>query len=378
MAGTRLKVGIIGLQPERSWAARAHLPALRALSESFDIVGVANSSQESGERAAAACGLPRAFADAQELVTSPEIDVVTVTVKVPNHFRLVSQALEAGKHVYCEWPLGNGLAEAEQLAALARQKGVVAVCGTQARVAPEILYLRQLIEEGFVGEVLSTSLTGWGRGWGATIDSVKNSGYLLDASNGATLLTIPVGHTLAALRDVLGDITSVSAVLNTRRRAVRVEDNGEDLPMTAPDQVLVIGQLESGASLSLHYNGGVPRGIDGFTWDIHGTAGDIRVTGPTGHVQMVPLSILGGRGGEQSLRPLKAPASDRMGYPDDVIPGNVARLYARMAQDIRKGTNTAPTFDDAVALHRVIAAIETASADNYDVPSGASNRRLPN
>src|ERR1700730_8180406 len=107
MTGQRFKIGIVGLQPGRSWAARAHIPALRALSESYEIVGVANTSLASAEKAAAATGLPRAFADVAELVAAPEIDIVTVTVKVPHHLAIVKAAIEAGKHVYCEWPLGN-------------------------------------------------------------------------------------------------------------------------------------------------------------------------------------------------------------------------------------------------------------------------------
>lgn len=46
--------------------------------------------------------------------------------------------------------------------------------------------------------------------------------------------------------------------------------------------------------------------------------------------------------------------------PDDPITGNVARMYARMAADLAQGTRTAPGFDDAVALHRLIAAVEAA------------------
>ena len=73
------------------------------------------------------------------------------------HLEVVKAAIEAGKHVYCEWPLGNGLAEAEELAELAKAKSVLGVVGTQARVSPEIEYLKQLITDGFVGEVLSTA-----------------------------------------------------------------------------------------------------------------------------------------------------------------------------------------------------------------------------
>jgi predicted dehydrogenase len=75
---------------------------------------------------------------------------------------------------------------------------------------------------------------------------------------------------------------------------------------------------------------------------------------------MVQLSLTASRGEEQTFRPLEVPGSYRVGWPKDVEPGNVARLYARMAQDLRDGTRTAPNFEDAVAVHRIIAAIEKA------------------
>jgi len=367
MTGQRFRVGIVGLQPGRSWAARAHVPALRALSGSFDIVGVANTNLVSAEKAAAATGLPRAFADVTALVAAPEVDIVAVTVKVPHHLEIVSAAIEAGKHVYCEWPLGNGLAEAEELAALARAKGVLGVVGTQARVAPEIEYLKQLIADGFVGDVLSTTLVARGGGWGGSIAQKKVSAYLLDRAKGATLLTIPVGHTLAALREVLGEVAQVSALLATRRATALADDTGETLPVSAPDQVLVSGLLASGAPVSIHYRGGGARDGDGLFWEINGTEGDIRVSGLSGHTQMVQLSLKGARGAQKAFRPLEVPASYRSGWPEDVVTGNVARLYARMARDLREGTRTAPSFEDAVAVHRVIAAIEKAAESGNKV-----------
>jgi predicted dehydrogenase len=361
VTGQRFKVGIVGLQPGRSWAARAHVPALRTLSEIFEIVGVANTSLASAEKAAAATGLPHAFSDVAELIAAPEVDIVTVTVKVPFHLEIVKAAIKAGKHVYCEWPLGNGLAEAEELAALARTEGVLGVVGTQARVAPEIEFLGDLIADGFVGEVLSTTLVARGGGWGGSIAEKRVGTYLLDRANGATMLTIPMGHTLAALRDVLGEVAEVSAVLTTRRTTALVADTGETLSVSAPDQVLVSGVLASGAPLSIHYRGGTARDGDGLLWEINGTQGDIRVSGPSGHTQTVQLSLKGAQDGETAFRPLEVPASYRSGWPEQVEPGNVARLYARMARDLREGTRSAPSFEDAVAVHRVIAAIERAA-----------------
>ena len=368
MTRNRFGVGIVGLTPERSWAAIAHVPALHALSDDFDLVGVANTSRESAERAVAALGLKRAFASVDELLAAPEVNIVAVTVKVPHHHALVSAALAAGKHVYCEWPLGNGLTEAEQLAALARQKGVLGVVGTQARVAAEIIHLRKLIADGLIGTVLSTTLIGWGTTWNVTVPVEKPNLYLYDRANGATMLTIPLGHTLAAVRDVLGEVASVSSVVTTRRREAVARDTGQPLPVTAPDQVLVSGLLASGAPLAIHYRGGPPPSGEGLLWEITGTEGDIRLTGlAQGGAQRNPLTLKVARGNNREFTPVEVPASLRTGYPADLTPGNVARLYARMAADLREGTRTAPTFDDAVALHRILAAIEKASSERRHV-----------
>jgi predicted dehydrogenase len=170
-----------------------------------------------------------------------------------------------------------------------------------------------------------------------------------------------VGHTLAALGDVLGEVAEVSAVLATRQTSALVVDTGETLPVSAPDQVLVSGVLASGAPVSIHYRGGAARDGDGLLWEINGTEGDIRVSGPAGHTQLVQLSLKGAQGEEKGFRPLEVPAPYRSGWPGDPVPGNVARLYARIARDLRDGTRIAPSFEDAVTVHRIIAAIEKAA-----------------
>src|SRR5207302_1540786 len=126
--------------------------------------------RDSADAAGKRFGVPLAFDNHQELVSSSAVDVVAVTVKVPHHLELATAALEAGKAVYCEWPLGNGLEEAEALAALAKKKGVLAVAGLQARSSPAVAYVRDLIKQGYVGEVLSTTLIGSGMGWGPTVE----------------------------------------------------------------------------------------------------------------------------------------------------------------------------------------------------------------
>lgn len=359
MSDNRIRVGIIGLNPGIHWAAMAHVPALTSLKDKYDLVGVANTSLASAQRAAKAYDLLHAFENAQALVNSPDVDLVVVTVKVPHHFELVTAALEAGKHVYCEWPLGKNLAEAQAMADLAEAKGVVAAVGTQMRVASELEHLRQLIADGYVGQVLSTTLVGSGGQWGGQTDSAH--AYLDDVNNGATLLSIPLGHTLSGFRDVLGDFSSLSARLINRRRTTYITDTGETIPKTTPDQVLVQGALESGAAFSIHYRGGLSQGVN-LLWEINGTEGDIQVTAASGHAQLEQLKIEGARKDASRMSSLMPPASAYEGWPDNAVPRNVARMYALIAEDIRNGTRSAPSFRDAVGLHETLDRIERAAA----------------
>src|SRR5207249_9856025 len=160
------------------------------------------------------------FSNHEQLVTQPDIDVVAVTVKVPHHRELVSAALAAGKAVYCEWPLGRDLDDARAMAALAAEQGVRTAVGLQARQAPAIEFVRELLSEGYVGEVLSTTMVGLS----VPGDVVgEPNAYMLDKTNGANVLTIAVGHSLDILNYVLGEFTDLSAVSAPRRPLTTLE-----------------------------------------------------------------------------------------------------------------------------------------------------------
>src|SRR5437667_1811990 len=354
----RIRVGIIGANPDRGWAAEAHIPALKSLSDDFEITALSTSRRESADAASKRFGVPLAFDNHQELVNNNAVDVVAVTEKVHYHLELATAALDAGKAVYCEWPLGNGLKEAETLAGLAKKKGVLAVAGLQARSAPSMAYVRDLIKQGYVGEVLSTSLIGSGMGWGPTVEPFN--AYLNDKKNGATMLSVPLAHTADALCHCLGEVRELSATMTVRRKSFTIAGTGENKPMNADDQVMVSGLLEGGAALSIHYRGGVSRGTN-LLWEINGTEGDLQLTAAGGHAQIFEMTVRGGKGSQSSLEVLPVPEKYRWSPPQGPST-NVAQPYARFARDYREGTHLCPTFDDAVTRHRMLDAIETAAA----------------
>lgn len=354
----RFRVGIVGLSAERGWATTAHIPALRALSDVFEIAGVANTSLASAQAAAAAFDIPRAFESVAELVASPDIDAVVVTVKVPYHREVVAAALAAGKSVYCEWPLGNGLAEATELARLANETKALAVIGTQAIASPEVQFVRQLVADGYIGDVLSSTYISAGVSWGEHVP--RGDAYAMNSKNGATLLSVIGGHAIAALQNVLGPISAVDAVLSRCRKTVNIVETGESIPLQTPDHVMINAVLHSGAPVSLQLRGGLPRGIK-LLWEINGTEGDLRITAAIEQapvVNITPLRVEAGRKGQEGYTELEIPKTYYFGLEDAVAARNVAGIYRLMADDLRLGTHAAPTFDDALGLHKVLSAIE--------------------
>src|SRR5438034_2179917 len=163
MAEEPLRLGVVGANPNVGWASRTHMPALLALSE-YELTAVCTTKQESAEASAQKYEADRAYWNYRELVADSDVEVIDVCVKVPYHHEIVMAALEAGKHVYCEWPLGATVHQAEQMTELAEKRGLRAMVGLQARGAPSIIHLRNLIADGWIRDVLATNLTQFSSG----------------------------------------------------------------------------------------------------------------------------------------------------------------------------------------------------------------------
>ena len=147
----KIRLGLIGASVKGTWSARSHLPALQASSD-VELTAVCTTRADSAEAARRAYGARLAFDDYRKMIASPEIDAVAIVVRVPSHYAPTKAALEAGKHVYCEWPLGRTTAEAVELSALAKAKGLLTAVGLQARVNPAVMYMKEQVEAGFLGE----------------------------------------------------------------------------------------------------------------------------------------------------------------------------------------------------------------------------------
>ena len=360
----KIRLGFVGANVNSTWSSQSHYPALLA-SPDVELTAVCTSRPESAEEARQAFGAKLAFHDFREMASSPEIEAVAVVVRVPLHYEPTKAAIEAGKHVYTEWPLGRSTAEAEELAALANAKGVQTAVGLQSRVSPALLYIKELIDGGYVGEVLSCHVTTMRDG---ALQRPSSRNWNLDISQGANTLTIANGHVIDALRMVLGDFTRVACMLTTQISPIFETDTQKSVEPSSPDNVQVSGKLARGAAASVHV-GAVPWAGTGYRMEIYGREGTLVTTGSVSSQRGEMLRVQGAQGSQQ-LEDLAIP--DRFVYvPSDFPQGdpfNVGQMYALFAEAIRTGENRLPTFDDAVKLHRFLDTIKQASDEGRELP----------
>ena len=362
----KIRLGFVGANVNSTWATQSHFPALLS-SQDVEFTAVCTTRPESAEEARQAFGAKLAFHDFRAMAESPEIDAVAVVVRVPSHYEPTKAAIEAGKHVFTEWPLGRNTAEAEELAALAREKGVQTAVGLQSRVSPALLYVKELVETGYLGEVLSCSVTTMRDG---ALERPSSRTWQRDADLGAHTLTIANGHVIDALRFVVGNFTRVACMVSTQAKQWYETDTQQFVEVTSPDNVRVSGQLESGAAASVHV-GAVPWAGSGFRMEIYGREGTLVVTGSVSSQRGEMLRVQGAQGGHE-LRDLELPGRFVFVPPDfpQGDPFNIGQLYALFAEAIRTGENRAPTFDTAVDLHRFIDRLKEASDTGRELAVG--------
>jgi predicted dehydrogenase len=358
----KIRLGLIGASVSGTWSARSHLPALRASTE-VELTAVCTTKTDSAEAARRAWDARLAFDDWRKMVASPEIDAVAVVVRVPSHYAPTKAALEAGKHVYCEWPLGRTTAEAVDLAALAQAKGLVTAVGLQARANPVLMHVKELVEAGFVGDLMAVHVMLMREG---VLSRPSHRTWQRDAALGANTLTIANGHTVDAMRFVTGDFNRLSAVVATQARQWLDTGTNTWLDVTSPDNVLISGRLANGAVASVHV-GAIPFAGSGYRMEIYGREGTLVVTGEESP-QLGEVSLHGAKGGS----PLALmPVPDRFTFASPGTPSgealNVGQMYAQFARAMRDGDSRQPTFKTAVELHRLVDAIKQASDSGHEV-----------
>jgi predicted dehydrogenase len=345
-----LRIGLIGASAKGGWARESHVPAILGTS-GMTLEAVATSHQASADEAAHAFGARRAFGDAKAMIHSPEIDVVAVSVRVPIHRELVVAALDAGKHVLSEWPLGTDVDDAAVMASAAQRTVKHVAIGLQARFSPAVQAARDLLATGRIGRVLSVRVLSTTIALSPNVR--EDAAYMEEPATGVTVYSIHGGHTFDLVEALLGPIAEATVQLSTLYPEI-ILPNGTRATRRVPEHALFTGRLANKAPFSVEV-AGAREGHWPFEFEVIGTEGSLvlRGGGPRGF-QATRLSLCV-NGLEVTM-----PASE---LPDAAL--NVAGVYAALRDDILGQTHRAPGFGHALALTTALAAMASGQRARY-------------
>lgn len=361
METRRIKVGVVGAGVRGRWGGRVHLPVFQGLPET-EVVALCTSRQETADEAAAKFEVHRTFTDYRELVQMDGIDLVSISVQGRLHHPIALAAFNAGKHVFCEWPLAANATQAEEMYSLAQEKKLHHCLGLQVRCSPEVMHLRRLIDSGYIGKPLTFNTHYL---WSDSLqDRTADMRYLLESEGGGSDLLIAAGHNIDLLQEVMGDIGAICGKTDTLVTRQVFTDTKEDVDVTSIDNVALVAEMKNGA-MGVIQTSRTVHPAEAWRLVISGTEGKLVASSPV-MPQLHSIKILGSRAGAplEELRP----TSDLVWvdeFPRNDEPFNTAQLVRRFVQAMGKGEDITPNFGDGARLHLVLEAIRTSRARGW-------------
>ena len=367
-----LNVGIVGFGAMGKTHAYsiASLPYFYSpLPFSASVLGICTTSAEKSARICGDLGFARAYADAQEMIADPEIDVIDICTPNVTHFEIAIAALDAGKSVLCEKPFTVSPAQAEALAAKAADKGLVCGVVYNNRHLAAIMRAKQLIEEGALGRILSFSFH---YRHDSDIDPARFVGWKQDATVcGAGTLFDLGSHAIDLCRHLCGEFASISGKSHIAFDTHKQKD-GTLWQTNADEAFYMTATLQNGAVGQISVSKLAHGTEDGLSFEVYGTGGALRYSLAECDILYYmdassPKLPLGGTSGFTAI-----PASGRYDAPGGTFPGvkapqgwlrgHIHGMY-RYLDAVASGQNFSPDFSDGAQIQRIMAAAMKSDAE---------------
>lgn len=350
-----LRVGIIGAG---NWAGAAHLPAF-ANQQAVRVVGITDLDQHRAAALAEEFGIAQAYPDLESMLDQASLDILDIITSRGMHFEPAMAGMERYLDILCEKPLGHNLEEARTLYRTASDRDAITHMGFTFRYSPAIRYLRDLILDGFVGEVYH--LQGFEQN-ALLVDPhtpLPRIGFSRETDSGA--LHGYGSHLLDLARWILGEFDQVIGDMATyiQERTVLGED--ARLRVEVDDSTTVLARFESGAQALMQFSKiamGRPPGVE---MRIYGSKAALWVRledSPQGYEQFWLATL-----DDRNFRPLEVPPEYSAGH--DPLAGSNRNYYTALVrhflQRVRDCDTTAGAsdFSDGLRAQEVLEAIET-------------------
>jgi len=334
-----VRVGIIGA----GFGAVVHIPAMQRV-HGAEVTAICARRPERAHIAAAKYGVPNALTDYREMLRDPAIDAVVIATPPFLHHSMVISAVEAGKHVLCEKPMARNLAEARDMEKIANNGRVAAMVNHEFRFSPVRVHVKKLIDDGFIGEPQSASLT--------VFRSSLNDpggipfGWLMEADKAGGMLGAVGSHHVDALRWWFGDVKSVAGAVGTMVKRRRLPESMQMVPVDADDNFSVLMKFANGAIGSIHYT--ATAAVD--------LSDQIVLSGSDGMLMISNEGRLYGGQRDQGLAeiPLPEPAEEIDPAFDHPLIHPTMLLHREWINWIRTGEEATPSFADGVRVQEIL------------------------
>ncbi|MBQ9663170.1 MAG: Gfo/Idh/MocA family oxidoreductase [Oscillospiraceae bacterium] len=269
-----IKIGILGCG---KIAQVRHIPEYAA-NPDCELVGFYNPTKSRAEDMAAKYG-GVAYDTAEELLSNPEIDAVSVCAANYAHAELTIKALKAGKHVLCEKPMAVTLSDCEEMVKTAKECGKLLMIGQNQRLAKAHVVARQLLEEGAIGDVI-TFRTAFGHGGPETwsITPGKNT-WFFDKKKAAMGAMADLGiHKTDLIQFLLGQ-----KVVRTTAKLTTLDKRGADGNLIGvDDNAICIYEMANGVIGTMTASWTYYAAEDNSTV-FYGTKGEMRIYDDPAH-----------------------------------------------------------------------------------------------
>lgn len=348
------RVGIIGAG---NWASTAHMPAMNALPDVFQVVGITDNQPEHISRFSAEFGVP-GFENLEEMIQTADLDVLDVVTSRGMHYEPVMLGMAHNLAILSEKPLGHTIIETRQLYHEAHQRHLITHMGFTFRYSPAMQYVRDLIHEGALGEIFHV------QGFEENAQLVDPEtplpriGFSRKTDSGA--LHGYGSHLLDLVRWILGEFDTVVGDMATYIKERPVVGEAARLPVDVDDSTIVLGRLKSGVQAVMQFSKIAMGYGPGVELRIYGSKAALWVQleeSPEGyeHLWMADLE-------SRNFRPLPIPEQYTAGHekginwPQNYYAGLVRHLAHKLvSQDATEGTSD---FLDGLRAQELLEAIE--------------------
>ncbi|MDN4640802.1 Gfo/Idh/MocA family oxidoreductase [Agreia sp. PsM10] len=285
----RIGVGLVSV----GWMGRLHTRAYRAVPEHYpelgvavDLISAADTDSATRTMAQDVLGYRRTTPDYREVLSDPEVDVVSICAPNFLHREVALAAVEAGKPFWIEKPMGRSAAESSDIARAADSAGIITSVGFNYRHAPAVAKARELVRGGSIGAVTNVSVRLLAD-YSADPLGALTWRFVRDRA-GSGVLGDLLSHGADLAQYVVGRIDSVSALTETfiRERPLPGSDaaghfskgseGGARGPVENEDYAAVLGRFESGAVAVLEASRVAVGPRAEYSLEIYGTKGSLR------------------------------------------------------------------------------------------------------